>query len=377
MCRGLALAVGLWSLAAIGHGLVGLIPVEARTTLPLPAWLFHLDSSAESPFRLIAAASTVLGMALARLLLGLAEAGSFPAAIKTVSEWFPKRERALATGIFIAGSNPGIILTVLAVPPLARTFGWPAAFYFTGGVGLAWFVVWLVVYRAPDQQPRLSPAELAYIRSDGPEPKRRAAWLPLFSHRQTWAFSLAKFLTDPWWWFYLFWVPGFLQEQHHVDLRSLGLPLVVIYLLADMGSIAGGWISSRLMHRGWSVNASRKSTMLASALCVMPICAAARVEGLWAAVLLIGLAAAAHQGFSVNLCTVAADTIPRDCVSSVVGIGAMAGAVGGILMNLAIGFILQWTKNYQIPFLMPAIAYLLALALMHCILPRLESMRAD
>ncbi len=381
--RGLALAVGLWSLAAAGHGLVGLIPVEAQTTLPSgtayswSAWLFNVGSPAAAPYVLLGVTSTVLGMALARLLLGLAEAGSFPAAIKAVSEWFPKRERALATGIFIGGSNLGIILAALAVPPLARAFGWPAAFYFTGGVGLAWFVVWLVVYRAPEQQPRLSPAELAYIRSDGPEPKRRAAWWPLFGHRQTWAFALAKFLTDPWWWFYLFWIPGFLQEQHHVDLRRLGLPLVVIYVLADLGSIAGGWISSRLIHRGWSVNASRKTTMLISALCVVPICAAVHVENLWPAVLLIGLAAAAHQGFSVNLCTVATDTVPRDSVSSVVGIGAMAGAVGGILMNLAVGFILQWTKNYQIPFLLPAVAYLLALALLHWILPRLEGIKHD
>jgi MFS transporter, ACS family, hexuronate transporter len=309
---------------------------------------------------------------IARGALGLGEAGAFPASIKTVTEWFPRKERAFATGIFNAGTNVGAIITPLVVPWITIRFGWRWAFLITGGLGFLWFLLWMAVYRKPEDHPRCSPDELAHIRSDREKPAAPVPWVRLLGYRQTWAFLLAKFLTDPIWWFYLFWVPGFFQEQHGLNLTQIGLPVVVIYLISDAGSVAGGWLSSRLIHRGYSVNTARKVAMLICALCVIPIVYAYRAQGLWAAALLIGLAAAAHQGFSANLYTTASDMFPSRAVGSVVGIGGAAGAVGGMLIASIVGHILQATGSYFVPFLMAGGAYLIALAVMQAIVPNLK-----
>ena len=335
---GYALAIAVWSLAAMGHAL----------------------------------AATVMGFAVARFLLGLGEAGNFPAAIKTVAEWFPRRERAFATGIFNAGSNVGAILAPLAVPIIALTWGWQAAFLFTGVLSAAWLVTWLSAYRPPDQHPKLAAAELAYIRSDPPETATRIAWSQLLRHRQAWAFIAAKFMTDPIWWFFLFWLPKFLNSEYGLTLTKIGPPLIAIYLLADVGSIGGGWLAGRLIKRGWSVNRARKGAMLVCAMCVTPIVFAVGAAELWVAVLLIGLATAGHQGWSANVFTLTSDLFPRHAVASVVGLGGLAGAVGGMLISTFVGFLLQTTGSYVPVFIVAATAYLLALGVVHLLVPRLQ-----
>jgi len=319
-----------------------------------------------------AAAGSFLSFVVARSALGLGESGIFPASIKTVAEWFPQKERALATGIFNAGSNVGAILTPLIVPWITIHYGWRAAFVVTGSLGFIWLIFWLALYRKPEEHPRLSPAELNYIVSDRPKPSPKMKWAKLVGYRQTWAFVLAKFMTDPIWWFLLFWIPDFLQRNHGLKLMELGVPIMVIYVLADVGSVAGGWLSSSMIHHGKSVNASRKTAMLVCALSVVPIIFAYRVQNLWGAVLLIGLAAAAHQGFSANLFSLSSDVFAAQAVGSVVGIGGMAGAVGGMLMAKIVGYVLQWSGSYMIPFLMAGSAYLLALAIIQVLTPRLE-----
>lgn len=359
---GYALAVLLWSLAAMAHGLNALIPPAARFNFSFIGW---------------AAPWTVLGFCAARFALGLTEGGNFPAAVKTVSDWFPRKERALATGIFNAGSNVGALVTPLLVPWLTLWFGWPAAFYVTGGLGFFWVAWWWKVYRVPAEHPRLSATERALIQSDPPDPPAHIRWLELLRHRQTWAFVVGTFLSSPIWWFYLFWIPDFLNKQHGLNLTTIGPPLVVIYLMTDVGSVAGGWLSSRLIKRGWSVNAARKTALLACALCVVPVFATAWVSHLWVAVLLVGLAASAHQGFSANLYTIVSDTVPRKAVSSVVGIGGMVGAIGGMFNAKLVSYILETTHSYTIPFLIASTAYLINLALIHLILPRLEPMQVQ
>src|ERR1700674_1706123 len=319
-----------------------------------------------------AAAGSFATFAAARFALGFGEAGVFPASIKCVAEWFPKKERALATGIFNAGTNAGAIITPLVVPWIAVHWGWRSAFLLTGAMGFVWLVFWLLVYRKPEEHPRVSKAELEYIRCDPAEPIGKIKWSALLPHRQTWTFVVGKFLTDPIWWFYLFWVPDFLQRQHGLVLMKIGPPIMVIYLISDVGSVAGGWLSSRLIRHGSSVNAARKITMLICALCVTPIVFASRIESLWGAVLLIGLAAAAHQGFSANLFTLTSDTFPAQAIGSVVGLGGMAGAIGGMLIAKIVGYTLQWTGSYLVPFLMAGFAYLLALAAIQLLVPKLE-----
>jgi MFS transporter, ACS family, hexuronate transporter len=316
--------------------------------------------------------SSLLSFEIARGALGLGEAGAFPASIKTVTEWFPRKERALATGIFNAGTNVGAIATPLFVPWVTIHYGWRWAFLITGAIGFLWFVLWMAVYRRPEEHRRCSSLELAYIHSDNEKPQAPAAWVRLLGYRQTWAFLLAKFLTDPIWWFYLFWIPGFFQQEHGLNLVQIGLPVVAIYLISDVGSVAGGWLSSRFIHRGYSVNAGRKLAMLICAVCVVPIIYAYRAEGLWATTLLIGLAAAAHQGFSANLYTTASDMFPGQAVGSVTGIGGAAGAVGGMLIAKIVGHALQATGSYFVPFLIAATAYLVALAVMQILVPKLQ-----
>jgi len=319
------------------------------------------------------AAGTSLGsFFLARAALGFGEAGVFPASIKAVAEWFPKKERALATGIFNAGSNIGAILTPLIVPWITIHWGWRWAFVATGSLGFVWIIFWLLLYRRPEEHPLVSKAELDYIRNDPQELVAKIKWASLLPHRQTWAFVLGKFTTDPIWWFLLFWIPDFLQRVHGLRLTQIGVPIMVIYLMGDAGSVAGGWLSSRLIHLGKSVNFSRKIALLICAVSVIPIVFAYRIESLWGAVLLIGLAAASHQGFSANLFTLTSDLFPAQAVGSVVGIGGMAGAIGGMFMAKIVGYVLQWTGSYMIPFFIAGTAYLLALAIIQVLAPRLE-----
>ena len=322
-----------------------------------------------------AAGGSLMSFVIARSALGLGESGVFPASLKTIAEWFPRKERALATGIFNAGTNIGAILTPLIVPWITVHWGWRWAFIATGAIGFVWLIFWLWLYRKPEEHPLLSKAELDYIRSDPQPPVVKIKWARLATHRQTWAFAVGKFCTDPIWWFLLFWIPDFLQRNHGLRLMQIGVPIMVIYLCADVGSVAGGWLSSRLIHLGKSVNFGRKVAMLVCAIAVIPIVFAYRVESLWGAVLLVGLAAGAHQGFSANLFTLPSDLFPSQAVASVVGMGGMAGAIGGMLMAKIVGYVLQWTGSYMIPFFIAGSVYLVALALIHMLTPHMEPAR--
>jgi len=339
--KGFSLAVIFWSLAAAAHSLV----------------------------------NSVMGFSVVRFALGLGEAGNFPAAIKTVAEWFPKKERALATGIFNAGTNVGIIVAALTVPWIALNLGWRWTFLLTGVGGFFWLIFWIALYRPPEEHPQLSGAERDYIRSDPPEPTAKIPWARLLPHRQTWAFAIGKFLTDPIWWFYLFWLPDFFYKRFALDLKNIGLPLMTVYVIADVGSVVGGWMSSSLIKRGWSLNAGRKTAMLLCAICVVPITLAARTPNKWIAVMLVGLAAAAHQGWSANLYTTVSDMFPRQAVGSVVGIGSMMGAVGGMFIAKAAGYILTFTGSYMSLFVVAGCSYVFALLIMHLLVPRLELAR--
>jgi len=336
---GYALAMVFWSLASMGHAL----------------------------------GNSFTSFLIARSSLGFGEAGVFPASLKAVAEWFPRKERAFATGIFNAGSNAGAIVTPLVVPWIALHWGWRWTFVITGALGFVWLAFWLLFYREPEQHPRLSATEFAYIRSDPAEPvTSKIKWMSLLPHRQTWAYVTAKFMTDPIWYFYLFWIPDFLQRRHGLALIKIGVPIMAIYVISDVGSVAGGWASSALISRGKSINAARKITMLLCALSVVPIIFAYRTDSLWAAVLLIALAAAGHQGFSANLFTLPSDLFPAQAVASVVGIGGMAGAIGGMLIAKIVGYALQWTGSYMVPFLIAGSAYLLALAAIQILSPNLD-----
>jgi ACS family hexuronate transporter-like MFS transporter len=324
-----------------------------------------------------AAAGSALGFGAARFALGLGESGNFPAAVKTVAEWFPKKERALATGIFNAGTNVGAVAAPLLVPWLALNYGWRWAFIATGLCGFLWLIFWRAFYHRPEEHPRLTPGEFAYIRSDAAEATTRVPWERLLGFRQTWVFALGKFLTDPVWWFYLFWLPKFLNAQYGLTLDRIGPPLVVVYVLADVGSIAGGWLSSSLIKRGWSINAARKTAMLACALAVTPIIFASRASNMWVAVAFFGLATAAHQGFSANLFTLTSDLFPRNAVGSVVGFGGTAGSIGGMLVSSLAGYLLQWSGNYVPLLTMAGSMYLIALLVMHLLAPKLEPAQID
>lgn len=324
-----------------------------------------------------ALAGSFFGFAISRCALGFGEAAVFPASLKAVAEWFPKKERALATGIFNAGTNIGAIVTPLIVPWIVLRWGWRAAFVGIGALGFVWLAFWWVIYRQPEQHPQVSPEELNLIRSDPVEPPGRIKWASLLGIRQTWAFIVGKFLIDPVWWFYLFWVPDFLQTKHGLALRGIGIPILVIYLISDLGSVGGGWISSSLIRHGKTVNAGRKTAMLICAVGVIPVVFAYRVHSTWSAVLLIGLAAACHQGFSANLFTLPSDMFPNRAVGSVVGIGGMAGAFGGLLIASLVGHVLEWTGSYMIPFLIAGSAYSLALGVIQILAPRLEPAAID
>ena len=336
--KGFSFAITFWSIAAMGHAL----------------------------------ARSAFGFGIARFSLGLGEAGNFPASIKTVAEWFPKKERALATGIFNSGSNVGAIIAPLAVPFIAVNYGWQWAFIITGALGFIWLAIWIKTYRRPEEHPKLSKAELAHIQSDPAEPTTKIPWARLFPHRQTWAFAIGKFMTDPIWWVYLFWLPKFLNTNYGLNITQIGLPLVVIYVAADFGSIGGGWLSGALIKRGWTVNKARKTAMLLCAVAVMPIMLAANASNLWAAVGFVSLAAAAHQGWSANIFTMVSDMFPRRAVGSVVGIGGMAGSVGGMLIATTVGLILEYMHTYLPIFIIAGTTYLVALLIIHLLVPRLD-----
>ncbi|MEP6713997.1 MAG: MFS transporter [Terriglobia bacterium] len=319
-------------------------------------------------------ASTPFQFAACRFGLGLGESANFPAAIKTVADWFPRRERALATGIFNSGSNIGAIVAPLAVPLIAAHFGWRASFLFTGGLDVIWLIVWLSFYRKPSEHKLLTAAERQMIEADhAKESQVKIPYSQLIGKRAAWAFLLGKFMTDPVWWFYLFWVPGFLHDQYKLDLTHLGPPLVAIYLVADAGSIFGGWLSTGLLKLGWDQSRARKGAMLLCALAVAPVsCIMFTGGNLWLTVALISLAAGAHQGWSANLYTIPSETFPRPAVGSVVGLGGMGGAVGGMLVAPAIGWWLDYShKSYAPLFLWAGFAYLLALLVIHLLLPRI------
>lgn len=370
--KGFTLVVVAWSLAAVAHGLVAPL-----VTYGLPWWNAAFAGTLLG--EMTPAVMSVAGFSVARFALGMAEGGNFPGAIKTVGIWHPKSERAMATGLFNGGSMVGIIVASYAAPFIVvrMKWGWPAVFYLTGALGFAWAFAWLWLYRRPEQHPRVSPGELAIIRRDPPDPPGKIPWLNLLGYRQTWAYAIGMFMSSPVWWFYLYWMPKFLKKNHDIDLKHVFWPLLVVYLLADAGSIGGGSLSSWLIRRGASVNLARKIAFLACALAAAPVVCVARVGNLWAAVLLVGLAAAAHSGFAANLYTIVSDTVPRKAVGSVVGIGGAAGSAGMLLLAPLVGKILDRTHDYLIPFMIAGSSYLVATLLIHLLLPRLDPMKID
>jgi ACS family hexuronate transporter-like MFS transporter len=325
---GYLVVMGLWSLSAMGHAL----------------------------------ASTVVEFGIARFCLGFGESGNFPVAIKTVAEWFPQKERSLATGLFNSGTNLGAILAPLIVPWVVLTFHtWHAGFLITGVFSATWVALWFLYYRKPTEHPSVGPAELNYINGGLTEPpKPGTPWLQLFAHRQTWAFFTGKFLTDPIWWFYLFWLPSYFTTKFHLTLSTLGLPLIVVYSAATVGSIFGGWLPAPFLKLGMAAARARMGAMLVCALAVVPIFLTAYVHSEWAAIGLLSLATAAHQGWSANLFTTVSDMFPRTEVASVTGIGGTAGAMGGALIAVVAGLILQYLHSYAPLFFIAAFAYLVA-----------------
>jgi ACS family hexuronate transporter-like MFS transporter len=329
---GYGVSITIWSFAAMAHALV----------------------------------KTPLGFGTARAGLGFGESGNFPAAIKTVAEWFPKKERALAIGIFNSGANIGAVAAPVIVPWLTILYGWQAAFIATGAIGFIWLICWVLIYEKPERDKKLSSNELHYILSDKQDnSSEKIPWVGLFKYRQTWAFIAGKFFTDPIWWFYLFWLPKFLNKTYGLNISNLGLPLIVIYTIISFGSIGGGWLSSFFIRRGLNVMKSRELVMLFCGICVLPIIAASQVSHLWLAVGLIGLAAAAHQGFSANLYALVSDLMPKKAVGSVTGLGGMAGSVSGMFFSVFAGYILEWTGSYISLFLVAAPTYLIALSLIY------------
>lgn len=344
--KGYALGITVWSIAGIGTAFV----------------------------------SSIMGLRLMRGLLGLGEASNFPAAIKTVSEWFPKKERTLANGIFNAGTNIGVIITALSIPALTLAFGWRASFLITGALGAFLLIFWWVLYSKPEESKNLSKEELAYINSDVSEEQsqEKIPWIKMLGYRQTWALMVGKFLADPIWWFYLTWLPDFFNTNEaldqKLDLKTIGIPFLVIYLVSDVGSVFFGWLSTQFMKMGWSLNKARKTTMLICALCVIPIFFASITNNIYIAVALISLAASAHQGWSANLYTFGSDLFPKNMVASATGIGGMAGAIGGVGFAAASGEIIA-SVGYVPLFIIASVAYLIALGIIQLIMPRLEPIK--
>ena len=356
---GFALACGFWGLAAMSHALV----------------------------------STVTGFFIVRILLALGEGGNFPAAIKTTAEWFPKRERALATGLFNSGSNVGGILVPFGLPSVValcgafyvggHLLGWRGAFLITGVFDVTWIMAWLLIYRKPQDHPGVSQAELACINSDPAEPSVKIPWRHLFPHRQTWAVAAAKFMTDGFWWFYLFGTPYFFSDRFGLDLKGRSGPVSVIYVLASVGSVGGGWLSGFFMKMGWSLNRARKATLFICAAFVLPVFFAAITDRAWLAVALIAVAASAHQAWSANVFSLAGDMFPRHVVGSVTGLAGFAGSAGGLVLFLLIAHIRKLAEmghdlgNYRLIFLAASLAYLTGAVIVHLLAPTLEAVAFD
>lgn len=342
--RGLATAVIGWSLAAVAH----------------------------------AFARTAAGFSAARAALGLTEAANFPGSIKTVAEWFPGNERAFATGVFNAGTNMGAIVAPIMVPWIALTWGWRWAFIATGSLGFIWVIVWLAVYRRPEESASVTSAELAIISADRDEYHAAGIpWLVLIRQRQTWAFIVGKLMADPVWWFYLYWFPKFLDSRYGVKLSQVMWPLIAVYLVADVGSIGGGWLSGALIRRGYTVNRARKSVMLAMALLIVPTALAPHAANMWTAVALVAVAAAAHQAWSANTYTLASDMFPQSAVASIVGIGGCVSGLGAWAFQRATGRILQANgSDYSPIFIVCGFAYVTAWLIIHALAPRMERVKA-
>ena len=367
-----------WIVFAFQAAYAAMMPLAGRIIDALGTRLGYLIAVAV--WSAAAAAHALAGSALqfgiARFALGFGESANFPAALKTVANWFPVRERALATGLFNSGANIGAIIAPLAVPWLAVHYGWRSAFILTGGAGFIWIALWWLFYHEPSESTRLSAAERAIIdegRDMAAPAVQRVSYAELLRDRMAWAYLIGKFLTDPVWWFYLFWLPGFLNRTYHLDLESLGLPIVVIYQASTVGSVGGGWISSTLLRRGWSLNRARKTAMLICAITVLPVMFVYQAGGhLWIAVLLIALGAAGHQGWSANIYNLPGDVLPSSAVASVVGLGGMGGAIGGMIVAPAVGYWLDFSHGAYGPlFFAAGTMYLLALLIIHLLVPRL------
>ena len=319
-------------------------------------------------------ARTAMGFGIVRVGLGVAESPNFPAAVKTIAEWFPKRERAIAMGVINTGVLLGAILVPVTVPFITVHFGWRAAFIITGILGMSWLVLWLPIYRSPQDHPRVSAGELAHICSDPPEEPVKLRWITLLGYPQAWAFMIGKLITDPLWWFYMTWFANYLNRHHGLNLTKLGPPLFIIYLIASVGSMAGGWLSSAMIHRGWSVNTARKTALLICAVIVTPMVFATRVQSVWMTVLLLGLAVAAHQGFSSNLYTLVSDLFPRAAVGSVSGLGGCCGYGASFFTSILTGLVVErWThQNYAVLFAIAGSGYLVAFLIIQILSPKLE-----
>ncbi|RXK56170.1 MFS transporter [Oleiharenicola lentus] len=369
--RGLPIFVFLWSLAATAHGLCGLLDPAQQIEFRYPWFSLTQGGLVWGTF---AAPLTVLGFIGARIALGLTQGGNFPGAIKTVAEWFPVRERALATGWFNTGSNVGAVICPLVVQWMYGRWGWQTTFYVTGLLGFVWVAVWLWLYESPARHPRLSPAELAAIREDQPaqeEPKVSVPWLTLLRHRAVWAYVLASIFAGPAWGFYQFFLPDFLKKAFQLNLSGTAVWTSVFFFLAAAGGVTGGWFAGKLLARGWSVNSARKTALLACALAVVPVCLAPFAGSPLLAVIIVGLAGSAHQGWSANLFSVVSDTMPRHAISSVVGLGGFMAYFTGGFVNGITGQILQKTGSYVPVFLYFSGMYLLSLLLIQVLVPRI------
>jgi len=343
---GYAVSIGAWSIAAMSHALV----------------------------------NSIGGFFGVRIALGLGEGGNFPAAIKATAQWFPKKERALATSLFNSGANVGAIVAPATVPWIAQTLGWHWAFIFAGLGGLLWLGAWWPLFDQPGKSRRVSAGELAYIESDIPdrgESCGKVTWGAILRHREAWSFIAAKFLTDPVWWFFLIWLPDFFKKTRHLDIKNSWVHLVSIYTIITVLSIIGGWVTGWLTGRGWSITRARKSGMFVFALCVVPIAMATRVSD-WTAVFLIGLAGAAHQAWSANLFTTVSDMFPKRAVATLTGVGSTAGSVGGMCFPILTGMLLDHFANgYAIIFGLCSVAYLLAFLINHLLAPKFDPVVLD
>lgn len=381
--KGYAVAVGIWTLAAVSHFLVT-VPAIANSlgsgAQAVARMLSHIPLIGQGAWvaNIAALSGAVIGFGIARFVLGLGESGNFPAAIKTVAEWFPKKERALATGIFNSGTNIGATVAPFLVGFLAVRFGWRYAFLGTTFLAAVWLVLWLLIYRRPQEHPKVSAGELAYINSDPPEVVTKIAWARLIPHRQTWAFLCGKFITDPIWWFFLFWLPGFLYTKYGLSITKMGLPLLIIYNVCTVGSVVGGWLPAKFLSMGWSLNRARKTAMLIYAIAIVPIVLIGKAPNIWVAIGLISLACSAHQAWSANLFTLASDMFPRRAVASVVGIGGFGGAIAMMFFGPFVGLLLKITNNNYIPvFILSGSAYLVAILVIHLLAPKLSTANVD